>query len=78
MGGFVTLLAGGIVLWSFRSSRASRSALSEERTSSSIRAKSIQKDRTQLKELRELTDSISSSDVSSEKPEMKFRRRRRK
>ncbi len=76
IGGFVALLVGGVILWSFRSSLAFKSALSEEKMSSSVRAKSIQKDRTQLKELRELTESMTGSEVSSEKSEVKFRRRR--
>ncbi len=77
IGGSVAVVGGGFALWRLQSSRTHKSALSEEKTSSSVRAKSIQKDKIQLKELRELTESIADSEDTTKKEETKFRRRRR-
>jgi FKBP-type peptidyl-prolyl cis-trans isomerase 2 len=75
--GFVAILGGGLVLWSFRSSRAMKSALSDDEMSSSLRVKTIQKDKVQLKDLRELTESLTNSEESMKKQDVKFRRRRK-
>lgn len=77
IGGSVVVLVGGFTLWRLQSARTQKSALSEEKTSSTVRAKSIQKDRDRLKELREITDSIAGSKDIAEKEEVKFRPRRR-
>ncbi|MHA2202134.1 MAG: hypothetical protein ACW991_00460 [Candidatus Hodarchaeales archaeon] len=77
IGGSVAVAGGGFALWRLQSSRTHKSALSEEKMSSSVRAKSIQKEKIQLKELRELTESITDSEDITKKEEPKFRRRRR-
>ena len=75
--GSVAILGGGFVLWALRSSRIKKSALSNDKRSSSLRVKTIQKDKAQLKELRELTESLTSSEESMKKQDVKFRRRRK-
>jgi FKBP-type peptidyl-prolyl cis-trans isomerase 2 len=75
--GSVIIGGGGFALWYLHSSRTHKSALSEEKMSSTVRAKSIQKDKDKIKELRELTESITGSEDTAKKEEVKFRPRRR-
>lgn len=77
IGGSVIILGGGFVLWRLHISRTYKSALSEEKMSSVVRAKTIQKDKDQIKELRKLTESVTESEDTSERTEVKFRPRRR-
>jgi hypothetical protein len=77
IGGSVVFAGGGLAMWYVHSSRTHKAALSEEKTSSQVRAKSIQKEKQQIKELRELTDSFANSEETVKKEEAKFRRRRR-
>ncbi|MHA2225602.1 MAG: FKBP-type peptidyl-prolyl cis-trans isomerase [Candidatus Hodarchaeales archaeon] len=77
LGGGVVIIAGGFVAWGLRSSQMERSALSKGRTSTSVREETIQKNKQQIKELRELTESITGADKTIEQTEQKFRRRRR-
>ncbi|MFX0122793.1 MAG: hypothetical protein ACFFAE_04090 [Candidatus Hodarchaeota archaeon] len=77
IGGSVVIGGGGFALWRLQSSRTHKSALSEEKMSSTVRAKSIQKDKDKIKELRELTESIAGSKDTAKKEEVKFRPRRR-
>ena len=77
VGGIVAILGGGSVLWALRSSRIKKAALSNEKMSFSMRVKAIQKDKDQLRELRDLTESLTSSEKSNEKQEVKFHRRRK-
>ena len=77
LGGGVVIIGGGFVAWGIRSTQMERNALSKSRTSTSVREKNIQKDKQQIKELRELTESISGADEPLEQTEIKFRRRRR-
>lgn len=77
IGGSVVVAGGGFAVWFVYSSRTQRSALSEKKTSSAARAISIQKDKEKIKELRELTESISGSEDTIKKEEVKFRPRRR-
>jgi len=76
LGGGALVLLGGFGYWSYRSSRSMRSAMTGERSSSFSRQERITKEKDQLKELRELTDSMRSSEELSEEKEVKFRRRR--
>jgi hypothetical protein len=77
IGGSVVTAGGGLAVWYVYSTRTQKTALSEEKRSSQVRAKSIQKDKQQLKELRELTESFTSSEDTPMKEEVKFRRRRK-
>ena len=78
----VILVGGGLILvagfgiWSYRSSRSMKSVVKGERYSTTMRAESIQKDKDQLKELRELTESFETTKEVAEEKEVKFRRRR--
>ena len=76
IGGSVVVVGGGIAVWYVYSSRTQKAALSEEKMSSQVREKSIQKDKQKIKELRELTESFTSSTDTQKKEEVKFRRRR--
>lgn len=76
IGGSVVVAGGGIAVWYVYSSQTHKAALSEEKMSSQVRAKYIQKDKQQIKELRELTESFASSEETGKKEEVKFRRRR--
>jgi hypothetical protein len=77
IGGSVVVAGGGLAVWYIYSSRTQKAAFSEEKMSSQVRAKSIQKDKQQLKELRELTESFTSSEDTPKEKEVKFRRRRK-
>ncbi|MFW9902867.1 MAG: hypothetical protein ACFFFH_00925 [Candidatus Thorarchaeota archaeon] len=76
IGGSVAVAGGGLTAWYVHSSRTQKTALSEEKLSSQVREKSILKDKQQIKELRELTESLASSEDTPKKEEVKFRRRR--
>lgn len=80
IGAGVALSVGGYVLWNFRSRRMMKSLTSQQDPSTSMREKVIKKDRSAIKELRELTDSYSTSEgvpPSSGQSEVKFRRRKK-
>lgn len=80
IGAGAAISIGGLILWNFRSRRIMKSVTSQKDLSTSIREKVIRKDRSTIKELRELTDSYSTSDgvpPSSDQPDIKFRRRRK-
>ncbi|UCG03049.1 MAG: FKBP-type peptidyl-prolyl cis-trans isomerase [Candidatus Heimdallarchaeota archaeon] len=76
IGGSVIVAGGGLAVWYVYSSRTHKSALSEEKMSSAVRAKSIQRDKDKIKELRELTEAMIGSAETAKKEEVKFRRRR--
>ena len=77
IGGGVAILGGGSIFWVLRSSRVKKAALSKEKMSLSMRVKAIQKDKDQLRELRDLAESLTSSEESMKKQEVKFHRRRK-
>lgn len=77
IGGGIAVVAVGVIAWNFRTSRAVKSALSEKKTSTSIREQSIRKDKDQLKNLREITETFSSPKKPEEERKVKFQRRRR-
>lgn len=77
IGGSIVVAGGGLAVWYVHSSRTQKAALSEEKMSSQARANSIQKNKRQIKELRELTESFRSSEDISKKEEVKFHRRRK-
>jgi FKBP-type peptidyl-prolyl cis-trans isomerase 2 len=76
IGGGVVLIGGIYTLWSYVSSRRMKSVFAEEKSSSNVREQTLKKERSQLKELRELTESFSDSKDTTEKSDVKFRRRR--
>jgi FKBP-type peptidyl-prolyl cis-trans isomerase 2 len=76
IGGGVVLIGGIYTLWSYVSSRRMKSVFTEEKLSSNVREQTLKKERSQLKELRELTESFSGSEDTAEKSDVKFRRRR--
>jgi hypothetical protein len=76
IGGGVVLIGGIYTLWSYISSRRMKSVFTEEKLSSNVREQTLKKERSQLKELRELTESFSGSEDTAEKSDVKFRRRR--
>ncbi|MFX0150245.1 MAG: hypothetical protein ACFFAJ_05655 [Candidatus Hodarchaeota archaeon] len=75
IGGGLIFVGGIYTLWSIRSTQR-RKLITQERLSSTVREQTIKKERSQLKELRELTESFSSSEDTPKKSEVKFRRRR--
>ncbi|MFX0174171.1 MAG: hypothetical protein ACFE9L_20005 [Candidatus Hodarchaeota archaeon] len=75
IGGGLIFVGGIYTLWSIRSTQR-RKLIAQERLSSTVREQTIKKERSQLKELRELTESFSSSEDTPQKSEVKFRRRR--
>jgi hypothetical protein len=78
IGAGVILLGGGIIIWNYRVSRAMKSITSEAQMGSSMREQVIKKDKDTIKELRELTETVSSTeDSASSQTEVKFRRRRK-
>ncbi|MFX1282198.1 MAG: hypothetical protein ACFFB5_01025 [Promethearchaeota archaeon] len=77
IGGGAVLLGGGFILWRFQVSRTYKSALSSEESKSVKEAKSFQKEKDRLKELRELTESVAGVEETTKKTEVKFRPRRR-
>lgn len=77
IGGAVAGIGGGFIIWRVQTARTYKSALSEEKTGDIMREKAIQKDKSQIKELRNLTESIAGSEETSKKTEVKFRSRRR-
>ena len=80
IGAGVAISIGGFAIWNIRSRRIMKSVTSQKDLSTSMREKVIKKDRSTIKELRELTDSYSTSEgvpPSSSQPEVKFRRRRK-
>ncbi|MFX0014163.1 MAG: hypothetical protein ACFFB2_06710 [Promethearchaeota archaeon] len=74
--GGIIIGGGGFIVWSVRSSRTYKSALSEKTKSSAVREKTIQKEKDQIKELRKLTESVSKAEDTATKPDIKLRRRR--
>jgi len=78
-----TIIIGGAVLagvvfviFTVRSSRQTQKVLSKEMSSSVIRETGIREQKSQLKDLRELTESFGEKPKTPEKGEVKFRRRR--
>ncbi|MFX0184777.1 MAG: hypothetical protein ACFE95_16975 [Candidatus Hodarchaeota archaeon] len=76
IGGGVVLIGGIFTLWSYVSSRRMKSVFTEEKLSSNVREQILKKEKSQLKELRELTESFSGKEDTTEKTDVKFRRRR--
>jgi FKBP-type peptidyl-prolyl cis-trans isomerase 2 len=76
IGGGVAILGGSALFLTVRSSRRMKTAMAEGRTSPAVRESTIKKERTQLKELRELTETYSGPEETTEKEKVKFRRRR--
>ncbi|UCG89837.1 MAG: hypothetical protein JSU57_05090 [Candidatus Heimdallarchaeota archaeon] len=76
-GGGAVILGGGFVLWRYSISRTYKSAQSREENKSVKQAKTFQKEKDHLRELRKLTESVTDSDVTPKKTEVKFRPRRR-
>lgn len=77
------IIIGGVVIagvlfviFTVRSSQQTQKVLSKERSSSVIRETGIREQKSQLKELRELTESFGEKPEAPEKGEVKFRRRR--
>ncbi len=75
-GGAAVVLGGGFILWRYRISRTYKS-LAREEIKSVKQAKTFQKEKDHLRELRKLTESVADSDATPEKSEVKFRPRRR-
>ncbi len=64
------------MVWRYQSSQSRKVVLSEEELSSTVRQKTIEKEKSHLKELREITESLTETTDKTEKSEVKFRRRR--
>ncbi len=74
----VVLIGGGIIFWNYRTSQTMKSITSGKQKGSSIREEVIKKDKDTIKELRELTETISATkDSASSQTEVKIRRRRK-
>ncbi len=74
LAGGAFIVVAGFGIWSYQSSRSMKSVVKGERSSTSMRAETIQKEKDQLKELRELTESFETSKEIPEEKEVKFRR----
>ncbi|MHA1969598.1 MAG: hypothetical protein ACW964_17595 [Candidatus Hodarchaeales archaeon] len=78
IGAGLTVVVGGFLIWNFRASRNMQSIVSKESLSSTMREQTIKKERTALKEIKELTEShMEKPDLSQDQSEVKFRRRRK-
>ncbi|MFX0085369.1 MAG: hypothetical protein ACFFAU_06820 [Candidatus Hodarchaeota archaeon] len=74
----VVLIGGGIIIWNYRTSKTMKFITSEKQMGSSMREEVIKKDKDTIKELRELTETISATeDSASNQTEVKIRRRRK-
>jgi hypothetical protein len=79
IGGGLGIITVSVLFWGFSNQRRRQKVLEQDSTSTERQEKTIKHKKTQLKELRELAESHSSSDVDVEKTsknDVKFRRRR--